>query len=185
MGFYNVLQGDAPYFKNSPTISPMSDNYHQPAMGGTGLDSIMLGFADAIWFSDASGNPAVPPHNVQVWADQPAGCRAACRARFSGLFERHLDAAEALRAAVGGASKACSAFAAVESRHPHDPRVAVVRAVGVSPLIVVSSLAQEDREGADFSFGAGDAGVGRGFADDHLPLCQTLTVSGSDSSTQT
>src|SRR5207248_11701761 len=41
---------------------------------GTGLDSVMLGFGDAIWFSDpgGSGQPAVPPHNVQVWADQPA-----------------------------------------------------------------------------------------------------------------
>src|SRR6266404_4365406 len=72
MGFYNVLQGDAPYFKQLADNFAMSDNYHQPAMGGTGLDSIMLGFGDAIWFSDASGNPAVPPHNVQVWADQPA-----------------------------------------------------------------------------------------------------------------
>jgi len=72
MGFYNVLQGDAPYFKELADNFAMSDNYHQPAMGGTGPDSIMLGFGDAIWFSDASGNPAVPPHNVQVWADQPA-----------------------------------------------------------------------------------------------------------------
>src|SRR5882762_3224483 len=72
MGFYNVLQGYAPYFKELADNFAMSDNYHQPAMGGTGPDSIMLGFGDAIWFSDASGNPAVPPHNVQVWADQPA-----------------------------------------------------------------------------------------------------------------
>jgi phospholipase C len=29
----------------------MSDNY-QPSMGGTGLDGIMAGFGDAIYYSD-------------------------------------------------------------------------------------------------------------------------------------
>jgi len=73
MGFYNVLQGDAPYFKHLADTYAMSDNYHQPAMGGTGLDSIMLQFGDAIWFYDPnSSTPFTPPHNVLVWADQPA-----------------------------------------------------------------------------------------------------------------
>jgi phospholipase C len=72
MGFYNVLQGDMPYFKKLADTYSMSDNYHQPAMGGTGLDSIILGFGDAIWFSDADGNPAVPPHNELIWSDTPA-----------------------------------------------------------------------------------------------------------------
>ena len=72
MGFYNVLQGDAPYFKELADDFAMSDNYHQPAMGGTGLDSIILGFGDALWFQNPDGTPGVPPHNVQVWADQPA-----------------------------------------------------------------------------------------------------------------
>ena len=72
MGFYNVLEGDMPYFKKLADTYSMSDNYHQPAMGGTGLDSIMLGFGDAIWFSDADGNPAVPPHNELIWSDTPA-----------------------------------------------------------------------------------------------------------------
>jgi phospholipase C len=72
MGFYNVLQGDAPYFKELADSYSMSDNYHQPAMGGTGLDSVMLGFGDAIWFQNPDGTPGTPPHNEQVWADQPA-----------------------------------------------------------------------------------------------------------------
>jgi len=72
MGFYNVQQGDMPYFKELVDNYSMSDNYHQPAMGGTGLDSIILGFGDAIWFSDANGNPAVPPHNETIWTDTPA-----------------------------------------------------------------------------------------------------------------
>jgi phospholipase C len=63
MAFYNMQNGDAPYFKYLADHYAMSDNYHQPAMGGTGLDSIMLFFGDAIWFSDETGHPAVPPHN--------------------------------------------------------------------------------------------------------------------------
>jgi phospholipase C len=72
MGFYNMLDGDAPYTKYLADNYAISDNYHQPAKGGTGLDSIYLGFGDAIYFSDANFNPAQPPHKVKVWADQPA-----------------------------------------------------------------------------------------------------------------
>ncbi|MFN7998696.1 MAG: alkaline phosphatase family protein [Bryobacteraceae bacterium] len=71
MGFYNVLQGDMPYFKYLADTYAMSDNYHQPVMGGTGANSVMLGFGDAVWFSDANGNPAVPPHNQTIWAGGP------------------------------------------------------------------------------------------------------------------
>ncbi len=71
MGFYNVLDGDAPYSKFLADNFAMSDNYHQPAMGGTGLDSIILGFGDAIWFSDANGKAAVPPHNQMTFAGGP------------------------------------------------------------------------------------------------------------------
>ena len=63
MAFYNMQQGDAPYFKYLADHYAMSDNYHQPAMGGTGLDSIMLFFGDALWFSDKNGSPLTPPHN--------------------------------------------------------------------------------------------------------------------------
>jgi phospholipase C len=34
MGFYNLAQGDAPYFKYLADHYAMSDNYHQPAAGG-------------------------------------------------------------------------------------------------------------------------------------------------------
>jgi phospholipase C len=63
MAFYNMQQGDAPYTKFLADHYAMSDNYHQPAMGGTGLDSIMLFFGDAIWFSDENGTALTPPHN--------------------------------------------------------------------------------------------------------------------------
>ena len=36
MGFYNVQQGDVPYFKTLADTYAMSDNYHQAVNGGTG-----------------------------------------------------------------------------------------------------------------------------------------------------
>ncbi len=61
MGFYNMQNGDAPYSKYLADHYASSDNYHQPAMGGTGLDEIILFFGDAIWFKDQNGN-LVPPN---------------------------------------------------------------------------------------------------------------------------
>ena len=71
MGFYNVQQGDVPYFKHLADTYSMSDNYHQPVSGGTGAQHIMLGTGDAIWFSDGNGNPLQPPHNQMVAAGSP------------------------------------------------------------------------------------------------------------------
>lgn len=71
MGFYNMLKGDAPYTKSLADSYAISDNYHQPVMGGTGANSIMLGFGDAIWFSDQNGNPSIPPHNQMTFAGGP------------------------------------------------------------------------------------------------------------------
>jgi phospholipase C len=68
MGFYNMLNGDAPYTKYLADHYAFSDNYHQPVMGGTGFDEIMLYFGDAIWFSDSDGHALVPPHNELVWS---------------------------------------------------------------------------------------------------------------------
>jgi phospholipase C len=67
LGFYNVQQGDAPYFKSLADRYAMSDNFHQSVDGGTGANHIMFGHGDAIWFSDGSGHPAVPPENVAVF----------------------------------------------------------------------------------------------------------------------
>jgi len=60
MAFFNMQQGDAPVTKRLADQFTMSDNYHQPVMGGTGPDSIPLGFADQIFFSDSTGNAATP-----------------------------------------------------------------------------------------------------------------------------
>jgi phospholipase C len=67
LAFYNVQTGDAPYFKSLADQYTLSDNFHQSVLGGTGANHIMLGHADAIWFSDGNGNPAVPPENKKVF----------------------------------------------------------------------------------------------------------------------
>ncbi len=61
LGFYNVAHGDAPYFKSLADTYTIADNYHQPVMGGTFANSMVLGYADALYYADASGNPAIPP----------------------------------------------------------------------------------------------------------------------------
>jgi len=61
MGFYNVLNGDAPYFKSLADEYSMSDNMHQSIQGGTGANHIALGTGDADWYSDENGNPVAPP----------------------------------------------------------------------------------------------------------------------------
>jgi phospholipase C len=61
MAFFNVQQGDAPILKRLADRYTMSDNYHQPVMGGTGPDSVPLGFADQVFFSDGNGNAVTPP----------------------------------------------------------------------------------------------------------------------------
>jgi phospholipase C len=71
MGFYNMLQGDAPYFKYLADHYAISDNFHQSVMGGTGANHVMLGSGDAIWFTDSKGHAATPPHNQLVAAGSP------------------------------------------------------------------------------------------------------------------
>jgi phospholipase C len=71
LGFYNVQKGDVPYFTSLVEQYAMSDNFHQSVNGGTGANHIMFGHGDMIWFSDANGNPAVPPNGVQVFKGTP------------------------------------------------------------------------------------------------------------------
>jgi phospholipase C len=67
LAFYNVQTGDVPYFKSLADQYTLSDNFHQSFLGGTGPNHIMFGHADALWFSDSNGNPAVPPENKKVF----------------------------------------------------------------------------------------------------------------------
>jgi phospholipase C len=61
MAFYNMQDGDAPLFKKLADEYAISDNYHQPAMGGTGIQHVFLGTGDDIFWSDGNGNPEKPP----------------------------------------------------------------------------------------------------------------------------
>jgi len=60
MAFFNIQNGDAPLLKSLADNYTMSDNYHQPVLGGTGPDSLPLGFANQVFFSDGKGNVATP-----------------------------------------------------------------------------------------------------------------------------
>ena len=72
MAFFNMQNGDAPLLKSLADNYTMSDNYHQPVLGGTGPDSQPLGFADQIFFSDGKGNPVAPlPANIYNPDPQP------------------------------------------------------------------------------------------------------------------
>ena len=78
LGFYNVQQGDAPYFTYLADNYAMSDNFHQSVNGGTGANHIMFGHADMLFFSvpnpkDPRHNlPAAPPNNA-AYATSPTG----------------------------------------------------------------------------------------------------------------
>jgi phospholipase C len=66
LGFYNMLTGDAPYFKSLADHYAISDNFHQAVNGGTGANHIMLGHGDVIYFTDGKGHATKPPHNQLV-----------------------------------------------------------------------------------------------------------------------
>src|SRR6202522_2294232 len=63
MEFFNVQQGDVPYFTSLAESYTLSDNMHQAVMGGTGANHIMLGSGAAFPYTDGKGNLAVPPKN--------------------------------------------------------------------------------------------------------------------------
>jgi len=64
MAFYNMQNGDVPVLKSLADQYSMSDNFHQSFMGGTGANHVMLGSGDAIFWTDANGNPSTPPSRI-------------------------------------------------------------------------------------------------------------------------
>ena len=66
LGFYNMQQGDVPYFKSLADNYAISDNFHQSVQGGTGANHIMFGHGDMIYFTDGNGNALPPPNGVEV-----------------------------------------------------------------------------------------------------------------------
>lgn len=64
MGFYNMSQGDVPYFRKLAEHFSLADNYHQAIMGGTGANHIAIGTGDVLFYQDKSEKPGVPPVNA-------------------------------------------------------------------------------------------------------------------------
>jgi phospholipase C len=64
MGFLNMLKGDAPVFKRIADKYTINDNYHQPVMGGTAVQHIMIGTADAIPWDTFEGVTQPPLASV-------------------------------------------------------------------------------------------------------------------------
>ena len=60
MGFYNAERGQIPLLKALADRFTLSDNYHQPVLGGTGPNHFMLGTGDAGFWSDGHGNATTP-----------------------------------------------------------------------------------------------------------------------------
>ena len=58
MGFYNMAAGDARYFRQLADDYALSDNHHQPVMGGTGTNfqALATGHAIAYWTDGALGH---------------------------------------------------------------------------------------------------------------------------------
>ena len=65
MGFYNMAAGDAPYFRQLADNYALSDNHHQPVMGGTGANfqALATGHAIAYWKDGALAEP--PPNQIE------------------------------------------------------------------------------------------------------------------------
>jgi phospholipase C len=70
MGFLNMAEGDAPYFRALANGYASSDNYHQPMMGGTAMNFFMLVSGDLPYY-ELAGRAALPPAN-QIENPDPA-----------------------------------------------------------------------------------------------------------------
>ena len=64
MGFYNMATGDYPFFQTLAQNFAINDNYHQFAMGGSGINSQSIGTADVYYATDANGSPVSPPADL-------------------------------------------------------------------------------------------------------------------------
>ena len=62
-----------PFFKMLADNYAMSDNMHQSVQGGTGANHSLLGFGDAVAWTDGMGNPAPPPANLIANPNPRAG----------------------------------------------------------------------------------------------------------------
>jgi phospholipase C len=67
-----VQKGDAPFLKSLADQYTLSDNFHQSGQGGTGINHILFGYADDIFYSDGQGHADTPPaHEIENPNPQP------------------------------------------------------------------------------------------------------------------
>ena len=70
MGFLNMTEGDAPYFRQLAEQYALSDNYHQSIMGGTTANFIAIATGD-VARHEQDGQPTRPPE-TQIEDPTPA-----------------------------------------------------------------------------------------------------------------
>jgi phospholipase C len=73
MGFYNAEQEEASLLKQLADRFTLLDNYHQPFLGGTAANHMMLGTGDAVFWTDGNGTPTTPPASVIANPNPTAG----------------------------------------------------------------------------------------------------------------
>jgi phospholipase C len=95
MGFYNMAAGDAPYFRQLADSYALSDNHHQPVMGGTGANfrALATGHAIAYWKDGALGRP--PPNQIENPNPRPGTNNRYTQSGYSsGSYTKCSDAGE-------------------------------------------------------------------------------------------
>jgi len=60
-----------PYLTQLAREYTLNDNYHQAVMGGTYANHMMLGYADALYYADSNGDPAIPNHVLVPGSNPP------------------------------------------------------------------------------------------------------------------
>jgi len=92
MAFFNVNKGDVPLLKMLADNFAMSDNMHQSVQGGTGANHSLLGFGDAVAWTDGTGTgaPATPPASLIANPNPRAGTNN--RYTLDGNFSNCSDA---------------------------------------------------------------------------------------------
>jgi phospholipase C len=73
MGFYNAEQEQASLLKELADRFTLSDNFHQSVLGGTAVNHVMFGTADAIFWSDGNGNAIAPAASMIANPNPVAG----------------------------------------------------------------------------------------------------------------
>jgi phospholipase C len=103
MGFYNMAAGDAAYFRELADTYALSDNHHQPVMGGTGANfqALATGHAIAYWEGGALAKP--PPNQIENPNPRPGTNNWYAQSGYSsGSYTKCSDPSEPGIAAIHG-----------------------------------------------------------------------------------